>query len=135
MEDTLAQLFGATLFTKLDANSGFWQIPLSESSRLLTTFITPFGRYAFKKLPFGISSAPELFQKRINLILEGLEGVVCQIDDILVFGKDQEEHQRRLAKVLERLESANVTLNSNKCEFNKTSVKFLGYVMCQTRPG
>ena len=129
VEDSLAQLSGATLFTKLDANSGFWQIPLSESSRLLTTFITPFGRYAFNKLPFGISSAPELFQKRINLILEGLEGVVCQIDDILVFGKDQEEHQRRLAKVLERLESANVTLNSNKCEFNKTSVKFLGYVI------
>ena len=59
---TLAQLAGATVFSKLDANCGFWQIPLEESSQHLTTFITPFGRYCFNKLPFGISSAPEHFQ-------------------------------------------------------------------------
>ena len=59
---TLAQIQGARLFNKLDANSGFWQIPLADQSQLLTTFITPFGRYCFKKLPFGISSAPEHFQ-------------------------------------------------------------------------
>ena len=102
VEDSLAQLSGAALFTKLDANSGFWQIPLAEESRLLTTFITPFGRYAFNKLPFGILSAPELFQKRINRILEGLNGVICQMDDILrlVCGKDQEEHDQRLTEVL-----------------------------------
>ena len=92
VDDTLAQLSGAALFTKLDANSGFWQIPLSEESGLLTSFIKPFGRYAFNKLPFGISSAPEIFQQCINRILEGLEGVVCQIDDILVFGKNEGEH-------------------------------------------
>ena len=132
VEDTLAQLSGAALFTKLDANSGFWQIPLAEESRLLTTFITSFGRYAFNKLPFRILSAPELFQKRINHILEGLEGVVCQMDDILVFGKDKEEHDRRLVQVLKRLESANVTLNPRKCEFSKTAVKFLGYIIDRT---
>ena len=63
VDETLAQLAGAALFSKLDANSGFWQIPLAEESRSLTTFVTPFGRYHFNKLPFGISSAPELFQK------------------------------------------------------------------------
>lgn len=62
VDETLAQLAGAKVFSKLDANSGFWQIPLSPSSRLLTTFITPTGRYCFNKLPFGISSAPEHFQ-------------------------------------------------------------------------
>ena len=66
VDDALAQLSGAKIFTKLDANSGFWQIPLSDESRLLTTFITPFGRYCFNKLPFGISSAPEHFQKRMT---------------------------------------------------------------------
>ena len=58
---TLGQLAGAKVFTKLDANSGFWQIPLFKNSALLTTFITPFGRFCFNRLPFGISSAPELF--------------------------------------------------------------------------
>ena len=62
VEETLAQLTGTTIFSKLDANSGFWQIPLASKSKLLTTFITLFGRYYFNKLPFGISSAPELFQ-------------------------------------------------------------------------
>lgn len=62
VDDTLALLAGATIFSKLDANSGFWQIPLAPESRPLTTFITPFGRYQFNKLPFEISCAPELFQ-------------------------------------------------------------------------
>ena len=63
VDDTLAQLSGAKVFSKLDANSGFWQIPLATESRLLTTFITPYGHFCFNKLPFGITSAPELFQK------------------------------------------------------------------------
>jgi len=63
VDTTLAQLSGARLFSKLDANSGFWQIPLSEESKLLTTFITPFRRFCFNKLPFGISSAPDVFQR------------------------------------------------------------------------
>ena len=83
VDDILAQLTGAKLFSKLDANSGFWQIPLAEASQLLTTFVTPYGRYCFNKLPFGISSAPELYQKRINQILEGLPGVLCLIDDVI----------------------------------------------------
>ena len=81
VDDMLGKLAGATVFSKLDANCGFWQIPLAAESRLLTTFITPFGCYCFNKLPFGISSAPELFQKRMGELLEGLEGVVCLMDD------------------------------------------------------
>ena len=100
VDEILAQLTGAKIFSKLDANSGFWQIPLSTSSRLLTTFITPSGRYCFNKLPFGISSAPELFQKRMNTILAGLNGVVCLVDDILVFGQDQAEHDTCLLATL-----------------------------------
>ena len=129
VDSVLAQLSGAAVFSKLDASSGFWQIPLSERSKLLTTFITPFGRYAFNKLPFGIASAPEIFQRRMNRILEGLDSVVCMMDDILVFGKDSAEHNNRLRDVLQRLEKANVTLNSSKCEFEKTTVKFLGHII------
>ena len=101
VDDTLAQLAGAKLFSKLDANSGFWQIPLSPSSRLLTTFITPSGQYCFNKLPFGISSAQEHFQKRMSKILSGLHGIVCQMDDVLVFGSDRTQHDARLLAVLQ----------------------------------
>ena len=99
VEETLAQLTGAQVFSKLDANSGFWQIPLATKSHLLTTFITPFGRYCFNVLPFGITSAPELFQHRMSLLLQRLPGVVCMMDDVLIFGKDQGEHDARLETV------------------------------------
>jgi len=92
VDETLAQLAGAKVFSKLDANSGFWQIPLAKKSHLLTRFITPFGRYCFNKMPFGISSVPEHFQKRMSKILAGLKGVLCLMDDVLVFGKDMKEH-------------------------------------------
>ena len=92
VDETLAQLAGAKIFSKLDANSGFWQIPLAKESRLLTTFVTPYGRYCFNKLLFGICSAPEHFQRRMSEVLAGLEGVLCLMDDVLVFGKSAEEH-------------------------------------------
>ena len=129
MDETLAQLAGTTVFSKLDANSGFRQIPLEEESRLLTTFITPFGRYCFNKLPFGISSAPELFQRRMSAILEGLDGVLCQMDDVLIFGSNNEEHDSRLTAALKRIQSAGVTLNPDKCEFRRNRVKFLGHLI------
>ena len=129
VDETLALLSGATCFSKLDANSGFWQIPLSADARLLTTFLTPYGRFCFNKLPFGVSCAPELFQKRMINILQGLQGVVCQIDDVLVFGKTRKEHDNRLCAVMRRLESAGVTLNSAKCEFAKDQVQFLGHLV------
>ena len=94
VEETLGLLAGAKIFSRLDANSGFWQIPLAEDSRPLTTFLTSFGRFWFNKLPFGISSAPEHFQKQINQVLEGLNRVVCQVDDILVFGPDVSTHNK-----------------------------------------
>ena len=113
----------------MDVNSGFWQIPLSDQSKLLTNFITPFGRYAFNKLPFGIASAPELFQKQMSKILEGLDGVVCLMDGVLVIGKERNEHDLRLRLVLERVQKAKVTLSPTKYEFAKYSVKFLGHVI------
>ena len=82
LDDIAPNLVGAKYFTTLDAASGFWQIPLHEDSQLLTTFITPFGRYPFRRLPFGINSAPEIFQRKMVELLTGLEGVEVIIDDI-----------------------------------------------------
>ena len=128
-EQTLAQIAGAQVFSKLDAKSGFWQIPLSEESALLTSFITPYGQYCFNRLPFGITSAPEHFQKRMSAILKGIEGVVCLMDDILVFGKNQQEHDERLYAVLKRLQEAGLTLNGAKCVSCQSQVKFLGQIL------
>ena len=129
VEETLAQLAGAQVFTKLDANSGFWQIPLARKSHLLTAFITPFGRYCFNVLPFGITSAPELFQRRMSAMLQGLQGVVCMMDDVLIFGKNHKEHDDHLEAVLKQLVAAGVTLNPEKCEFSKSELKFLGHII------
>ena len=126
---TLAQLTGAKWFTKLDTNSGFWQVPLAKESRLLTTFITPYGCFCFNKLPFGITSASEHFQRCMNEILRDLPGVVCHVDDILVTGTDKKEHDSRLHAVLKKLEAAGVTLNKEKCQFSCNKIVFLGHVI------
>lgn len=128
-ETTLGKLAGARYFSRLDANLGFWQIKLSEKSRPLTTFITPWGRYCFNVLPFGISSGSEKFQKSVSQILEGLDGIECNIVDILIYGRSQEKHDERLEAVLHRLSNANVTLNAQKCVFSVSKVKFLGQIV------
>ena len=108
VDETLAQLAGACLLSKLDVNSGFWKIPLAPESSPLTTVITPFGRYQFNKLRFGISSAPELFQRCMSYILEGVPGVLWQINDFIALGGMQEEHDQHLEAALRSIEKAKV---------------------------
>ena len=86
LKDITTRLTGAHVFSNLDANHGYWQISLSESSQLLTTYNSPFERYCFKHMPFGIKSALEVFQKRMNQLLGDLPGAETDIDDILVWG-------------------------------------------------
>lgn len=100
VDETLAKLDGARVFTKLNATSGFWQVPLHKDSTQLTTFITPEGRYYFKRLRFDISSAPEHFQKRISQLIDGVDGVLCHAGDVLVTGRDWTEHDEWLHRVL-----------------------------------
>ena len=109
---------------KIDLNLGFWQTRLSDESKLLTTFITPFNRFAFNRLVMGLSSSSEYFQKRMTQLVESIEGVLCQTDDILV-----SEHDERLHEVLTRLHEANLTINPSKSEFRKTSIKYVGHII------
>nr|XP_050038007.1 uncharacterized protein K02A2.6-like [Dermacentor andersoni] len=104
VEQVLGLLGDATVFSKLDATASFHQVKLSEDSQELTTFITPYGRYCFCRLPFGITSAPEYFQKQM-------------------------EHDARLSQVLSRLAKAGITLNQDKCRFGVPEVSFLGVVV------
>ena len=119
VDDSFAKLSNAQYFTRIDANSGFWQISLDTESQLLTTFITPYGRICFHRLCFGISSAPEIFQRTMNKILEGVPGVICRMDDVLIHDTTREEHDQRVDEVMERIKRSGMTLN-NKCEFSKT---------------
>ena len=120
VDENLFKLQGSTVFTKLDANSEFWQLPL----------VTPFGQYCFNCLPFGINSAPEIFQRTMSIILEGLEGVVSHMEDILIHGPMQGIHDQHVQTVLQRLQDQGITLN-NKCEFSKKQIKFLGHVISE----
>ena len=127
LEDVIHKLSGATVFTTLDASSGYWAVPLHEESRLLTTFITPMGRYCFKRLPFGISCASEIFQRVMNDLLKGTGAIVWQ-DDILIFGKTLEEHDRMLDEVMKRIEQSGLKLNKAKCEFRKSCLRYVGHM-------
>ena len=127
VDDTLAQMAGATVFSKLNANCGFWQIPLSESCQKFT----PFGRYYFKRLLFGICSAPEHFQQRKSAILAGNNGVLCHMDDVFIFGRDHDEHETRLRAALHTIQEAGVTLKREKCEFSRRSITFLAHAISE----
>ena len=127
IDEMLPKLAGAKMFSKLDAHSGFYQIPLDKESHKLTTFITPMGRYCFRRLPFGISSAPEIFQRTMSDLFSGMDGVSVLMDDVLVFRSDRAEHDARLKRVLEILSAAGLKLNSKKCKYRQSEVEFYGH--------
>lgn len=124
-EDIEAELAGATLFSKLDANCRFDQIPLDEGSSKVGMFSTLFGRYWFLRFPFGIASAPEVFQKTINEIFESLRRTRVYIDYFLIWGTMKEEHDKRFQVALEVAKRAGLTLIKDKCVFATEEVKFL----------
>ena len=84
IEEMIADMPQTKVISNIDAKSSFWQLKLTEESSKLCTFNTPFGRYRFKKLPFGMVSAPEVFQKAVSEMIEDIEGAVSIIDDILI---------------------------------------------------
>uniref|UniRef100_A0A8C4RHI8 Gypsy retrotransposon integrase-like protein 1 n=1 Tax=Erpetoichthys calabaricus TaxID=27687 RepID=A0A8C4RHI8_ERPCA len=128
-EEIMAQFANAKYFSKLDASSGFWQLKLDESSSKLCTFNTPFGRYQFLRLPFGIASAPEVYHKTIHMIFEHFDGVDTSMDDIIVWGSSKEEHDERLKKVLDATRTANLKLNKGKCLVGVQELTFLGDIL------
>ena len=129
VEDVLHKLKGSCIFSKLDARSGFFQVPLDESSAKLTTFITPEGRYYYQRLPQGITSAPEIFQKTMESILGEQQNVICFFDDILVHSKNAADHEKHLSDTLRRLDEAGVKLGKEKCQLRQSEIKFLGSII------
>ncbi|XP_048255270.1 uncharacterized protein K02A2.6-like [Haliotis rufescens] len=125
-EEVMSQFAGAKVFSKLDASSGFWQMKLDHASSMLTAFNTPFGRYCYLRLPFGISSAPEVYHRTIHQLFEHIRGVDTSMDDMIIFGKDTREHNERLKAVLQQCRDSGLKLNREKCEVGITELTFLG---------
>lgn len=121
-QSKFARIGKAKFFSKIDLNKGFHQIKLSNAFQKLTTFITPFGRYYYKRLPFGISMAPEEFVGRFSRVLQGTENIVYHIDEVLVFGNTIEEHDSTLREVLLKLSDEGLTINEGKSVFGVTEI-------------
>ena len=127
IDDVLPELHGAKFLSTLDAKSGYWNIPLDPKSQLLTTFNTPgFGRFCFKRLPFGLVSSQDIFQKQIDCALSGLKNVKPIADDIKIHGTTELEHDIALLETCQRCLETGLKLNPNKCQIKKDSVTFFG---------
>ena len=134
IEDVATRLHGAKVSTVLDVRSGFNHLVLEEDSSLLTTFNSPFGRYRWKRMPFGICSAPEVFQRRMHELIVGLSGIEVVADDFVVAGYGDTttdadlNHDMNLLAFLKRCVENNVHLNDEKVQWRKTEVPFIGHM-------
>ena len=126
-DELFVEMAGGQKFTRLDLTNAYQQMELEEESRKLVTINTHQGLYRYTRLPFGVSSAPALFQRTMDNILQGLDKVVCFIDDILITGKDDADHFAKLEEVLKRLDKNGITIKQAKCKFLRKSVEFLGH--------
>ena len=131
VEEVVASFPKAKVFTVLDAKSGFLQIPLDYESSLLTTFNTPQGRYRWLRLPFGVKSAPEIFQHIMDDMLHDIDGARAIMDDILIGGEDDNEHDIILEKVVRRATEWNLMFNFKKCQIKKRQVDYVGHTVSE----
>lgn len=129
IEEISARIRNSTWFTILDCKRGFWQVKVSEESVKYLTFSTPWGRYSYQRLPFGLCSAPEVFQNLISSILQKFKNVEVSMDDILIHASSVENLRLLTKKVMEVLFEKGVRLNKEKCQFDKQSIKFLGHIV------
>ena len=127
IEDIFAELAGGTSFTKIDLAHAYQQLPVEESSRQFLTINTHKGLFTYNRLAFGVASAPSIYQKTMEQIVQGLKGVQVYLDDIICTGSSDREHLDNLDQLLSRLEDFGLRVKKSKCEFFKPSVTYLGY--------
>ncbi len=126
VEEVASQMSNASVFSVLHAKSSFWQIKLDYESSLRTTFATPSGRYRFLQMPFGINS----FQRAMEQIFTGFPCAII-VDDIIVGGKGEKEHDENLKKVLNRARQVNLKLNPQRCKFRLKEVSYVGHLFTE----
>ncbi|XP_052778759.1 uncharacterized protein K02A2.6-like [Mya arenaria] len=132
LDDVTVKLAGATQFSLLDLTHAYWSVQLDEESSYLTTFATPFQRYRFLRLPYGCKASSDIFCQKVNEIFEGLSGIHPLVDDILIWGRTPEEHDKNLNQVLLRARERGIKFNAQKCSIGVKSVPFFGHVITDT---
>ena len=130
----LQKLEGFLFATSLDLNMGYYHIRLSPYSSSLCTIIFPWGKYEYLRLPMGLCNSPDIFQEKINELMDGLEFVRAYLDDVLIPSKNSfEEHLEHIEKVLTWLQTAGLKVNASKSKFCQEELDYLGYIV--TRQG
>ncbi len=128
VDDLLDKVAGTTWLSKLDLKKGFYQVPVQMESQDKTAFCTPWAKYAFTRMPFGLKNAQASFQRCMDQVLQGQAGFSSTyIDDVLIFSKTWKEHVCHIREVLGALGQAGLTANSAKCEWGAHAVTYLGY--------
>jgi hypothetical protein len=127
VEQVFASISGSKFFAKIDLTHGFWNLRLDDASSNLCVFSTPWGRYRYKRLPFGVSPAPEVFHRVVADVIRGLPNVIHYIDDILIFATTRAEHDQLVQEILRRLKAVGFSVCRDKCAFGQSSVTFLGH--------
>ena len=130
-QDCLDAVAGATLFSTMDITAAYHQIPVAKEDIPKMAFITKYGLYEFITMPFGLKTAPQTYQRLMELALSGLQWTACLIylDDVIVYGKTFEKHLQRLSLVFQRFRQEGLKLKPGKCHFFETQVTFLGHVL------
>ena len=128
LDEVTHKLAGAKIFSKLDARHGYWSVSLDDESSLKTTFNSPFGRFCFTRLPFGLNLSQDVFQERMDNILEHCTGTMSIADDVGVFGKDEAEHDANLHNLMKTARRHGLVFNIDKCEIKRQSLKLFGLV-------
>lgn len=130
-QDLFASLSGSKVFCSLDLAGAYTQLRLSKKSRRFMVINTIKGLYSYNRLPQGASSSASIFQKVMDQVLKGLDGVFCYLDDVLIAGKDFEDCESRLYLVLDRLAKFNIKVHLKKCKFFVSSLPYLGHVLTE----
>ena len=129
IDEIYACLKDSRIYSTFDMRSGYYHMVLSEESRPKSAFVSAYGKWEFKRCPFGLAQAPTYFQRLINEVLSGLTFAFGYLDDILVFSPDMETHLKHLRILFERLRSADLKLKEVKCNFLKKHIQYLGHII------
>lgn len=128
IEELVETLANAKFITTLDLTKGYWQVPVAPEAREKTAFVTPFGKYQFQRMPFGLTGAPAVFQRMMdNLFDNDRESVMVYIDDIAVHSDTWAQHLAHVETTLQRLQSAGLTLKPSKCRLAFQTCEYLGH--------